>query len=261
MKYKNLTQSLQKLELSDFAIAAYLEILSRPNISISELCIITGQYRAKIYDAFEELKKIGLIERDNDFSRKIAVKPPSVVLTLLKQRQFEITNSLVDLEAELPYILANISPTQKNLSIRVFEGTNKFNYLMTTILDECKVGEEMMSFNESDDLYDVIGAKYFFEIWIEKRIQKKIFNRILHNPKNSFIKVETPRDTDKLRASKVLGHKYAANGCYWIIGKKVIMWDTVTPKAVLIENVVMADLMKASFEMIWENVSIKIEDN
>jgi hypothetical protein len=254
MQYKQLSQSLEKLGLSELAITIYIKLVLQSGISISELCLSTGQYRAKIYECYEELKEIGLIERNNDFTRKIVVKSPSVVATLLKQKQFEIANSLVDLQVELPFILANISPLQKNLSIRVFEGTNKFNYLMTTILDECSEGEEMMSFNESNDLYEVIGSNYFFEIWIEKRIQKKIFNRILHSPKNSFVKSETPKDADRYRTSKVLSHKYTANGCYWIIGKKVILWDTVTPKAVLIDNIVMADLMKAGFDMIWEGI-------
>lgn len=254
MNYKNLTQSLQKLELSSYAITIYLEVLSKSNISISELCVITGQYRAKIYEAFEQLKQIGLIERDNDFTRKIVVKPPSVVATLLKQKQFELTNSLVDLEAELPYILANISQSQNSLSIRVFEGTNKFNYLMTTILDECSEGEEMISFNESDDLYDVIGANYFFEIWINKRIQKKIFNRVLVNSNNTFIKTEIPKDISNFRKSKILDSKYATNGCYWIIGQKVILWDTVTPKAVLIDNLIISQMLRSSFETIWEEL-------
>jgi sugar-specific transcriptional regulator TrmB len=253
MIYKNLTTSLEKLGLSKLSSDIYMELVSSPDISISDLCLSTGQYRAKIYESYEELKAIGLIERNNDFTRKIVVKSPSVVTTLLKQKQFDITNSLVDLQAELPFILANISPSQKHLSIRVFEGTNKFNYLMTTILDECSEGEVMVSFNESDDLYEVIGNDYFFNIWIEKRIRKNIFNRILHNPKNSFIKMETPKDEAKFRRTKVLTHGYQANGCYWIIGKKIILWDTVTPKAVLIENEVMSRLMKASFEMIWDD--------
>jgi sugar-specific transcriptional regulator TrmB len=251
MYYKHLAQSLGKLGISELSICVYLELVSNPDISVSELCVSTGQYRARIYECYEELKEIGLIERNNDFTRKILVKSPSVVATLLKQKQFEITNSIVDLQAELPFILANISSSQNHLSIRIFEGTNKFNYLMTTILDECGEGEQMMSFNESNDLYNVIGNNYFFKVWIEKRIRKNIFNRILYNPKNTFIQAETPFDHQKFRISKVLREGYVDRGCYWIIGDKVILWDTVTPKAVLIENIVIKELLKASFDMIW----------
>ncbi|MBC7472349.1 MAG: hypothetical protein H7196_03775 [candidate division SR1 bacterium] len=48
--------------------------------------------------------------------------------------------------------------------------------------------------------------------------------------------------------------KHVTNGCYWIIGQKVILWDAVTPKAVLIDNLVMVGLIKSSFDMIYDNL-------
>lgn len=42
--------------------------------------------------------------------------------------------------------------------------------------------------------------------------------------------------------------------------KSDTLWDTVTPKAVLIDNLVMSGLMKSSFDMIWDKLELKKKD-
>jgi DNA-binding transcriptional regulator GbsR (MarR family) len=255
MRNNKLTKALQKLGISETAIQIYGLLLDQPQISITELCTQTGQYRAKIYEALEELKVIDLVERENDFKRQIRVSSPTTVFTLLKQKQYEINRSVVDFQEELPYILANYFDQKTALDVKVFDGENKFTYLLTTILDECIDGIEMVSFNENNDIYNIIDAKYFFDVWVEKRIAKKIFNRILLHPKNIFINSQQPLDQTKFRETKILPNSNSDQGCYWIIDSKIIFWDTVTPKAILIENKVLACVMKFGFELIWKSVN------
>jgi predicted transcriptional regulator len=203
MKNIKLKIALQKLGLDKLAISLYEILIDSPNTSISELCTKTGQYRAKVYESFERLKEVGLLERENDFKRQIKIASPTVVFNLLKQKQYEINRSVVDLEQELPYILANYFDQKDNLDIKVFDGQNKFVYLLTSILDECVDGTEMVSFNENNDIYDIIDSRYFFDIWVKNRISKKIFNRILLHPNNSFTISQQPLDKTKFRETKV----------------------------------------------------------
>jgi predicted DNA-binding transcriptional regulator len=252
MKNTKLSKALQKLGISSIAIKLYELLLDDSNISITELCTQLGQYRAKIYEGLDELKVLGLVERENDFKRNIIVKSPTVVFTILKQKQYEINRSVVDLESELPYILANYFSDKDNLDIKVYDGQNKFTYLLTSILDECVDGVEMVSFNENNDIYDIIDSKYFFDVWVEKRVSKNIFNKILLHPKNTFKHSQKPFDQNKLRETKVLQSSLSDQGCYWIIGNKIILWDTSTPKAILIENKILAEVLKTNFYQVWD---------
>jgi predicted DNA-binding transcriptional regulator len=254
MANNKLNNALQKLGLDKLSISLYENLMVNPSLSITELCTQTGQYRAKVYEALEQLKALGLVERENDFKRQIKVLSPTTVFTLLKQKQYEINRSVVDLQEELPYILTNYYDQKSALDVKVFDGENKFTYLLTTILDECVDGSEMVSFNENNDIYNIIDAKYFFDIWVEKRITKKIFNRILLHPKNTFTSSQQPLDQSKFRKTKVLPSSLSDQGCYWIIGSKVVFWDTVTPKAVLIENKVLAETLKTGFELVWDGI-------
>jgi hypothetical protein len=193
-----------------------------------------------------------LVERENDFKRQIKVSSPAIVFTLLKQKQYEINRSVVDLQEELPHILANFFDQKTSLDVKVFDGENKFSYLLTTILDECADGVEMVSFNENNDIYNIINFKYFFDVWVEKRVSKRIFNKMLLHPKNTtYTKDQKAIDGLKLREGKHLPSSLSDQGCYWIIGSKIILWDTVTPKAILIENKVLAEVLKSGFELVW----------
>jgi sugar-specific transcriptional regulator TrmB len=254
MKNNKLTKALQKLDLSNIAIQLYGILLDDSSVSITELCTQLGQYRAKIYEGLEELKVVGLVERENDFKRNLTVKSPTTVFTILKQKQYEINRSVVDLESELPYILANYFDTKDNLDIKIFDGQNKFTYLLTSILDECVDGAEMVSFNENNDIYDIIDSKYFFDVWVEKRVQKSIFNRILSHPKNTFALNQKQFDSQKMRKCKILPSSNSDQGCYWIIGNKIILWDTSTPKAILIENKILAEVLKTNFYQVWDRL-------
>ena len=254
MKNNKLHSALIGLGMDDLAANIYQALLDRSDTSITQLCTQTGQYRAKIYTALESLKAIGLIERENDFKRQIKVSSPSTVFTMLKQKQYEVNRSVVDLETELPYILANYFDRKDTLDVKVFDGENKFTYLLTSILDECVDGTPMCSFNENNDIYNIVDAGYFFDVWIEKRITKKIFNRILLHPKNTHTYSQQPLDKNKFRGTKVLPSSLSDQGCYWIIGSKIIFWDTVTPKAILIENKVLALVLMSNFELVWEGL-------
>ena len=247
-----LAKTLSALELSKIAIQIYTALLNDSGLSISDMCTQTGVYRRKIYEAIEELKEIGLIERENDYTRNLVIKSPSVVHILLKNKQYEINKSIQNYEEILPGLLTGFYEQGNNPTIRVFDNTNKFIFLFVTILDEIESGSDMISYNESDDLYELLDHNYFFNIWVSKRIKKQIRNRILTNKRNSKVPLEHPVDENQLREFKILPSSVKEGGCYWVFNTKVILWDTTSPKAVYIENKVFADLMRNQFELIWE---------
>jgi len=252
MLQTKIVEIVSELGISQFAGEIYAHLVELKNPSITELCIQTGSYRRKVYEALEELKQAGLIEKENDYSRKIILKSPVVLDTLLKAKKYQLNKVSLEYQDLLPQLVSNFFEDPKQLSIQVFEGTNRFKYLFNILLDQTDEGLEMFSYNESQDLYDILDLDYFLTIWVEKRITKKIFAKVLANSKNQFADFQKKFDNQKYREIRTLKNSHQTQSCIWLLGNKFILWDTFTPKAVMIENQAMSTLFKEMFESIWD---------
>jgi hypothetical protein len=59
-----------------------------------------------------------------------------------------------------------------------------------------------------------------------------------------------------MRKCKILPSSQSNQGCYWIIGSKIILWDTVTPKAIQIESKVLSEVLKTNFYQVWDRLEL-----
>jgi sugar-specific transcriptional regulator TrmB len=249
-----LQQPLNQIGLDQKEINTYLLISQNPNISVSDLSRETGLGRNKIYEILKHLSELGLLEHPKDYGRKIMLKSPSVIGTLLKSKKYDINSTIQNFEETLPSLITNFYDYKKEPEIKLYEGSNKFVLLMNQVLQEAENGTEMFSFNEGDDFYDIVDINYFLGIWIEERVKKDIFNKILVAHDNSLFVKHSPLNDVKLRQMKTLPIQKENKGCYWVIGNKVIHWDTANAKAVLILNQSIADSMKLHFEIAWNSI-------
>ena len=55
----------------------------------------------------------------------------------------------------------------------------------------------------------------------------------------------------ELRETKFMDKEFSQSGCLWITKNKVINWNTILPKAIVIEDQVMAQFYVGLFESIW----------
>lgn len=248
-------EAVVELGLSQFEAKIYAILVELKNPTITQLCIETGSYRRKVYEALEKLNGADLIEFASDYSRNIKVKSPVVLDTLLKSKQYELNKVSLNYQDLLPQLLTNFYTEGKEPAIQVFDGLNKFKYLFNTLLDQTPENIEMLSYNESQDLYDILDLPYFLNVWVEKRIAKKVFAKVLANGDNLDAKKEQTRDKQKYREIRILANKANNKGCFWLIGNKIILWDTFTVKAVVIENQLIAGMFKDLFENDWGRVN------
>ncbi|MEM1312446.1 MAG: helix-turn-helix domain-containing protein, partial [Patescibacteria group bacterium] len=182
MRYSDLKNALTQIGLDPLSIKIYLILISaKKQTGISDLANDLGVYRQKIYNALEELYKYNLVLRTAKFSRNIEAKSPRIVYSLLKKKQYEINKTTVTLKESLPDLITSFSSLGREPSVRIFDGTNKFIFLLATILDEISIDDQILSYNENNDFYKVVNYDYFFDIWIEKRVSKKIPIKILLN--------------------------------------------------------------------------------
>lgn len=242
---------LSQIGLDQREINTYLIINQNPIITVSDLSRETGLGRNKVYEILKKLSDLGLLEYPKDYGRKIILKSPNVIGTLLKSKKYDINSTIQNFEENLPSLITNFYDYKKEPEVRLYEGSNKFVLLMNQVLQEAENGIEMVSFNEGDDFYEIVDINYFLGIWIEERAKKNIFNKILVTHNNSLFQKHSPQNEIKLREMKTLPNQNN-KGCYWVIGNKVIHWDTINAKAILISNQSIADSMKLQFQIVWD---------
>ena len=250
-----LQQSLVSIGLDDTTIKVYIALLNSPDLNVTDISRELGFGRNKIYETIDILSSFGLIEHSKDYSRKINLRSPSIIATLLKNKKYQVNHTLTNFEEVLPSLVTNYFEAKKEPEIKFYEGINKFVYLMNQVLSESELGSELLSFNEGQNLWKIVDQEYFVTVWIEKRVAKNIFAKIVlqYNP-TQLLKMEIKKDDEKLRQMKMLNKSTDSHGCYWIIGTKVIHWDTQKANAVMIDNFTIAENMKANFNMIWESL-------
>ncbi len=283
---EKLQQILASLGLDLIQAQIYWQIYSNPKASVSDLANELGTYRKKIYEGLSALEKIGLLEKiegnglnktkssvqnlpfansTNSTSSKVEqrkiepkikyqAKSPAIIQTLLKAKQHEASKFLLDFEDILPSLQTKFWESKVKSEVRIFNGENKFKYLLNTILLETEDYTEFLCFNEGEDLLNLFDADYFFQVWSPRRIAKNCFARILANGQNPKHNLTQKTAQQKLRQVKSLPNNRHDLGAFWLIGSKVIFWDTTQIKAILIENESVAKILANMFEITWDNL-------
>ena len=233
-------------DLDEFDAKTYIHLLETGDKNISNIALQLKTYRVKIYRSIEILKQRKLINDD------LSAKSPRILNSLLKQKEYQLNSQYRKYREYLTSLADNFESPNKEIFSQTFVGVNQFVNLFVNLLDSIKEGAEMISYNEGNDLYQILDTDYFFEIWVQKRVAKKIFNRILVNPSNKYFDTEVKKDSKLHRITKKLDLKSAnQNGCYWVVDSKVIFWDTEVPKAILIDNSLIGSLLTQQFDQIW----------
>lgn len=256
MLQEKIIEAVIELGLTKFEAGIYILLLDQKTPTITELVTRTGTYRRKVYEALQRLNEMGLIEHQADYSREIVVMSPVVLDTLLKSRQYELNKVSLNYQDILPQLMTNYFSEGKVPQIQVFDGLNKFQYLFNTILDQTKDNTEMLSYNEGQDLYDILDLNYFLSVWVAKRVAKKVFARVLANGDNPAAKKEKLNDKIKYREIRILNNNRQNQGCYWVVGTKVILWDTAAIKAITIESHLLANMFTEIFDNQWTTAKV-----
>ena len=172
-------EELKNAGLSDNEAKVYLSALELGETSIYRLAKKSGVKRTTTYLAVESLREKGLM---NSYNRnKVAIcyaeNPKKLVEALDEKKKA--------LDKILPELLAFTNLIDKKPKIQFFEGEEAYKEVFQDVLKH--PGSEMLgTFNEKFLNYD----NYFFDYFIPKRREKKIWARILlrANPEMQTIK-------------------------------------------------------------------------
>ena len=116
-------------------------------------------------------------------------------------------------------------------------------------------GPTIYSLANGSDFYEVVDFFYFNGPWIKKRLDKKIKVKMIAASDNFRAKSFVERNESELREVKFLPADLKLSpSALWIVDHKIINWNTVLPKAIVIEDRVLASFYIDLFEYIWKTL-------
>ena len=250
-----LEKSLEELGLNSFQIRLYSLLIKKEDLNIMQLAKELGVYRLKVYDGLEELKRLNLVEKESNYSRKIIVEPPSKIVNLLKRKESELSQLNLNLSEYLPSLQNEYYSSRKQPIVKIYSGKTQFTNMFHQILEELNSDDEILILGEGQDFYEIIDFEYYFSTFRKDRIEKNIRAKVLwKEPTSADVKGLIVLDSQELRESKILPDHFRKSGSIWITKNKVINWTTVLPKAIVIQDKSLVLFYKDLFETIWNEL-------
>jgi predicted transcriptional regulator len=254
MNYPILSKTLLKLGLTNLETRVYELLVTSPKVSITEMAKQLSTNRINIYRAMEILETKGLLIKENSTKKiKYQILSPAKIKSLLQFEEIEFSRLSRELGDAMPYILDNFNFDKKQPKIQTFEGRRDFMILLNRMVDELVPNSEILWLAEGEEFYSLVGEQYFNLELATKSKNKNVSAKILAGANNDYLIDEIIGKELNYQVKK-LPKSFNTNGTVSIAGSKVIIWNTVNPRAVLIDDVTIASLFKNLFEFVWDNI-------
>ncbi len=215
-----------------------LEIGPRPAGTISRK---TKLHRRVIYDTTERLIGKGLIGYMVENGKKIfsAANPAR-----FKEIEEERENKMNEILPEM-IELFNSAKEKNGGDTLFFKGKEGLKSVFEDQLSEKK---EILIIGASEVAYE--GLEFYFHWFDKRRVKEKIKTKIIFNKD-----VEGKNPKIPLSEVRYLPEKYSSPMAVNIYGDKIaiILWNKVSPFAIVVRQKEIADGYRKHFEMIWKS--------
>lgn len=250
MKANVLFYSLIDLGALPFDAKLYQYLLDNPVFNISRIAKELATNRVRIYDVLKRLEALNLVEKTEDGTT--VVVSPIKILSQLRLKENSAKKLSSDLEEIMPELLYKIESTNKIPAVRVYEGKDNIVRLATEIVEGLQPNSELLWLAEGEELYEITGFEYFIKELGTRRHNKSVRVRILASYNN-------PMRTDPLltREFRFLPKSFETPVTITIAGNKIVYWNTVNPKVIVIEDRLAAKVQTQIFDLLWESAIIR----
>jgi len=252
-----LSKTLQALGLSAFSIKTYLTLTELKEPNVTKLSQELSVDRTKIYTALKELKDTGLIPPKSSYARSIEVFPPKIILQKLREKEIEAKNLSTELIENLPELNFSFYNKSKSSLVKIYEGKTQFLNLYNQVLDEAE--DYIYMFGNAEEVYDLISFELQLN-WTARRINSDIRTKLLVSYSNRLEKIHKNQGIAGKREVRWLPETYPLKGSYWLFGKKIIHWNPVLPKAIVIEDRIIYETMQTDFNYLWDSFENNIAE-
>lgn len=250
MQHNIIKTTLTELDCSDFEIQLY-EVLTKRKMGVSDLAKHFDVHREKIYITLASLEKKGIVQKSESYSRTIQISPPNHLLTLLKFKISKTNRTAQELSTAMPDLLLGFEQKNKSKWIESSTGESEFLNLYDTFIKECKT--DIVCFCNPMILNEIIDFS-FLKHWTKNRQSKNLKIRILVPQQYLYLYDQDPELSSNkffLREIKSFVSKQPFEGTFYVSGSLIIFYDTISLKAIKIDNYIMANTLLALFELEW----------
>ena len=232
------------LDETDYLTYQFLLETKNPNVkAISENLKIN---RKKVYEILQNLKNLNLIQKENDFSRKFIVEPPTQILALLKARNAKSKHLEDTLEKMIPSLLEDFHKNNKTSKVRFFETKESFMQVLHELVFES--GGEIWCLG-SPKILDF--APEYMSWYIQNRKRNNVISNSIMFEDQLLRKRDHKAD---LRPIKWIPAKFNGSAAVLIYGNKIAIWNTVLPKIIVIEDQIIHETFKVIWQLLWEGL-------
>jgi sugar-specific transcriptional regulator TrmB len=242
--------SLLELGCSDFEVLIY-EYLTKHKIGITELAKHFDVHRKKIYLTLESLESMGIVLQSESYSRQISIAPPNHILTLLKLKTSKTNKMAQELNTVLPDLLLEYESKNHTNWVDFAQGENDFLNHYDSFIKEAKY--DIVCFINPLIFNEIIDFS-FVKHWSKNRQSKSLGIRILAPKEYEYLYKNDPDLESKqkfLREIRYMNSRYKFQGTVHISGSLVLLFDTISLKAVRIDNSIIAGTLQTMFELEW----------
>lgn len=249
MKNSKNLKSLTELGLSENEAKTYLAALSLGPTTALKLSRATDIKRSTVYLTIESLKKKGLMRIELPGLKQLFVaEHPHRLEAALASREQLLKRVMPDLEA-----LYNLKGEES--TVKYYEGIEAVKGMYNDLLEEMGLRDEYLAISQSEPWFAV--APEFFQNFVEKRAEMKIFTRLLlvDSEKSRYLKKYERNFNMNV---KLLTKDSSFTSNVTIVRNKLITQQMIPPvSAVVVENSSMADTQRQVFELLWNTIPNK----
>ena len=246
-------KQLANLELEESEINVYLALLELGPSTVSEITKKAQITRTLGYHVLEKLGWIGLVDQVSGKGKKIifSAQHPNRLLQYVKNKKNAWDKNINDVQEYLPNLISLYRIEDKPV-IRYQQGDEG---LKNIYIESLESKTEILSILDVDG-WDVPEFRSFGRWYIRERVKRKISERILMLERQSVKEYYN-------KSSKLTNYKWInfvqlpgimdLGGEINIFENKVLIAITKKPNrmGILIESVVLANLMRALYELAW----------
>jgi len=244
---------LQNLGLEESEIKVYLALLELGPSTVAEVTRKAGITRTLGYHVLDKLGWLGLVDQTSSKGKKIiySAEHPQRLVQYVKNKRNQWDSKIKDIEEYLPNLVSLYKIADKPV-IRYQKGDEG---LKNIYIENLESKTEILSILDVDG-WDVPEFRQFGKWYIKERVKRKIPERILMLERKSVHSYynEPSRLTNyKWISFSQLPGVMDLGGEINIFENKVLIAITKKPNrmGILIESQVLANLMRAMYELAW----------
>lgn len=248
---ESLYTTLKEIGLTEQEINLYTLSLFIGPAPITKLAQHLGIPRPNIYKLITSLEKHGLsnFSERKRFSKTFIVEQPSILTKILRQKKDSLSRLDQEITAIMPELYTLFHQGETPTNVKIIKNQNDYISIVEEMLNE--VEREIRFLGSFDEFINSI-TPHIFEKFTSLRIERGITAKTLILPTKHFDDLKKT-EKDALRELKILKKSPPFRTSFQITKHKVLIWQPMTPIALLIEDEYIVEMLNALFSMLWDN--------